>query len=347
MIKALWLVAPFVLLGACTDTEGGAGLSDAGASRDATPAAVDAAVTTDASRDAATPDAGPSDARASDGSPTDASPPDASAPDASAPDAGALCTRPVGERFSAGDACNFCECQADGSMTCTARVCRESIGGCTYEGVDHAYGERFPSADGCNACVCAASGLACTTRRACTDVPSSAILIESLDTACGDDPTFTPSRVLATLPVSDFTAPFLYERSRPANLYPESLPDTTVRVRLVYDGGFMVCRIPSADQPALDLQITVEWITADGALDEGFPAYLRRNNFGFLDAFLVAASLPLGGLHGAYTPNCALDPGGYSFAAQLEPDGHATGSMHRVCETDLALVVGTFDRPAP
>jgi hypothetical protein len=257
------------------------------------------------------------------------------------------CGHPVGERFSAGDACNFCECTASGGTTCTNRVCHESIGGCTYAGTMHDYGARFPSSDGCNECVCAASGLACTTRASCTDVPNSAILLESPDDACGTNPTFTPRHVLDTLPTTDFTAPFHYDRARPVAQYPESLPDTNVRIRVVFDGGFMVCRIPMPTQPSLDLQVTVEWITEDGAFDEGFPAYLRRNDFGFLDAFLIDASAPLGGLHGSYSPNCALDPGGYSFDAQIEPNGHATGSAHRICETDLYLTIGDFDRAAP
>lgn len=282
------------------------------------------------------PDAGEDAAVLADGGSGDTGPIDATS-----------CGHPLGERFAAGDACNFCECRADGSTLCTDRVCHESIGGCTYEGTPHAYGERFPSSDGCNECVCAASGLACTTRSGCTDVPSSAILLESPDAACGTDPTFTPAHVLATLPTSDLTAPFLYDRARPAIQYPESLPDTNVRLRVVFDGGFMVCRIPSPSQPALDLEVTVEWITEDGAFDEGFPAYLRRNGFGFLDAWLVDASAPLGGLHGSYVPNCALDPGGYSFSAQIDADGHASGAAHRVCETDLSLVIGSFDHPAP
>lgn len=343
MKKALAGVVILSLLSACD--EPGALPSDA---------EVDAGGGLDLGADAAvdaTPDAAPADSEPLDTGPTDGGSTDAIADaglaDALPNDSGIGCGHPVGERYSAGDACNFCECRSDGSTVCTNRVCAESIGGCTYNGTAHGYGERFPSSSGCNECVCAASGLACTTRAGCALEADSAILLESADAHCGDDLDFTPAQVLTTLPVADFTAPFLYDRARPANLYPESLPDTEVRVRLVFEGGFMVCRLPSPDQPALDLQITVEWITADGALNEGFPAYLRRNNFGFLDAWLMAASQPLGGLHGSYSPNCALDPGGYSFETQVEPDGHATGSMHRVCETDLALTVGTFDRPAP
>jgi len=147
------------------------------------------------------------------------------------------------------------------------------------------------------------------------------------------------------LPSTDFTAPFLYDRDRDG--YPEVLPDTNVRIRTIFDQGFMVCRIPSPTHPALDLQITVEWITEDGALDEGFPAYLRKNNFGFVDAYEIAASIPLGGLGFSYTPICSLDPGPYSFGMSIEPDGHATGSMYRVCETDLSLLIGSFDHAAP
>lgn len=262
------------------------------------------------------------------------------------PDAGP-CERPVGERYPIGDACNFCECNADGTRTCTDRVCTGGAGGgCMYAGTMHDYAERFPSSDGCNECVCAASGLACTARASCTDVPDSAILLESPTDPCGTDSSFTPASVLDGLPTTDFVAPFLYDRGRDVMLYPESLPDTNVRIRISYDDGFLVCRIPDPSQPALDIEVRMEWITEDGAFDEGFHTYLRKNGFGFVDAWQLVASAPLGGLHGTYTPNCALDPGGYSFDAQIEPNGHASGAAHRVCETDLPLTIASFERPA-
>lgn len=264
----------------------------------------------------------------------------------SGPDAGScLLEHTAGDRYPAGDVCNFCVCNGDGSTTCTDRPCPVSTGGCTYAGTAHDYGARFPSTDGCNECVCAASGLACTRRAGCAASDEGAILLESLNDVCGENSEFTPGNVLATLPTTDFIAPFLYERTRTA--YPEVLPDTDIRLRIVYDGGFLVCRIPMPTQPALDIQVTVEWITEDGAFDEGFPAYLRRNDFGFVDSWTTVASAPLGGLNGTYTPICSLDPGGYAFAAEVEPNGHATGTINRVCETDIPLIVGTFDRPAP
>jgi hypothetical protein len=250
----------------------------------------------------------------------------------------------AGDRYPASDVCNFCECQADGSVDCTDRMCFEELSGCEYEGTEYDYGARFPSTDGCNECVCAASGLACT-RRSCASSDEGAILLESPDEPCGADPEFTPRAILERLPTTDFTAPFLYDRERIS--YPEVLADTNIRVRVIFDQGFMVCRIPSPDQPALDLQIVVEWITEDGAFDEGFPAYLRKNNFGFVDAYEIAATIPLGGLAGSYTPICSIDPGAYSFGISIEPDGHATGSSYRVCETDLSFMIGSFDRPAP
>lgn len=295
-----------------------------------------------------TPDA-PSDAPAPPGDAPGDAPDDAARDAASAADAPASClsTHASGERFPVGDGCNFCDCAADGSTTCSTRTCVDSIGGCTYDGTAYAYGARFPSTDGCNECVCAASGLACTRRASCPGgLDEGAILMESLDESCGADPTFTARSVLEGLPHDDLTAPFLYDRARAS--YPESLPDTTVRMRIVYENGFFaVCRLPMPDQPAIDMQVTLEWITADGAFDEGLPAYLRRNDFGFVDAWWVAATVPLGELSGSYTPNCALDPGDYAFDAQLDPDGHAAGSIRRVCETDLSFDVGTFERPAP
>lgn len=244
----------------------------------------------------------------------------------------------VGERFAVGDDCNFCDCLSDGSTACTQRACQGTLPGCTYAGQDHAYAERFPATDGCNECVCAASGLACT-RRPCSSADEGAILVESLDTPCGPDASFTAQAVLDGLPVSDVDAPFLYQKSGP--LYPETLPDTTVRFRIVYDGGFAVCRIPAPGQEAFDIEVMVEWITKDGSFDEGFHTYLRRNAGGFVDAWFIAASAPPGGLDGTYNPAC-LDPNGMVFGATIDADGTATGSVSKVCETDILLEVATW-----
>ena len=161
-----------------------------------------------------------------------------------------------------------------------------------------------------------------------------------LDEACGDDPEFTGAQVLSELPISEVTAPLLYERDR--ELYPESLPDTTVTVRVVYEGGYVVCRIPSPTQPAIDMAIILEWMTEDGAFDEGLHAYLRRNNFGFLHAFTTVASAPAGGLDGSYDPSC-LDPNGFGFSAQFNDDGSVVGSVSKACEIDIGLDVGSFE----
>lgn len=244
----------------------------------------------------------------------------------------------AGERYAVGDDCNFCDCHADGTTTCTQRTCKGSMPGCDYGGQQHAYAERFPATDGCNECVCAASGLACT-RRDCASSDEGAILVESLDTPCGPDTMFTARAVLDDLPVSDLEAPFLYNKSGP--LYPETLPDTKVRFRVVYDGGFAVCRIPSPGQEAFDIEVMVEWITADGAFDEGFHTYLRRNAGGFVDAWFIAAGAPKGGLDGTFNPAC-LDPNGFSFGATINADGTAEGDIGKTCETDILLTVGTW-----
>lgn len=267
---------------------------------------------------------------------------DAAVGDASA-DAGPSCLdegHAAGDRVPVGDDCNFCECGADGATTCTARTCPAEGPGCTYDGVEHGYGERFAATDGCNECVCAASGLACT-RRCSGLAEEGAILLESMNESCGDNDAFTGHAVIAGLPVSDLRAPFDYDAARA--LYPETRADTEVRFRIVYDGGFVVCRLPSPDQPAIDVEVVLEWITADGAFDEGLHAYLRRNDFGFVDAWLVVASAPVGGLDGTYSPGC-LDPNGFSFSAEIEPDGTARGRVSKACETDIGLDVGTFER---
>jgi hypothetical protein len=253
-------------------------------------------------------------------------------------DAGTSCIdegRMPGERYRAGD-CDACTCNADGSATCTDRECRATSEGCEYGGVMHAYGERFPASDACNECVCAASGLACTRRPACDPLDEGAILVESLDTPCGSDSEFTAQSVLNTLP-DVIEAPFLYRRGDP---YGETLVDTTVAIRLFAD-GFVVCRLPSEDQPAFDIEVVADWVTADGAFDEGLHGYIRKNGFGFVDAVLVFGSAPAGGLDGTYSPACPA-PGGIGFFAQIETDGSATGNVSKICEADILLDVGTF-----
>jgi hypothetical protein len=249
----------------------------------------------------------------------------------------------AGERYSLGDDCNFCDCNADGSTACTDRTCPSTPGGCDYNGVGHLYGEVFPDSLGCNDCVCAASGLACT-RRDCTTVEEGAILVESLDTPCGDDPTFTAQAVLDGLPVDDFETDLLYATDSP--IYPETLPDTTVRVRVVYDGGFAVCRIPNPGQEAFDIEVLAEWISADGAFDEGFHTYLRRDATSFVDAWYLIASAPPppNGLDGSYNPAC-LDPNGFGFSVTFDASGVVDGAVTKTCETDISLTVGTLLYP--
>jgi len=246
----------------------------------------------------------------------------------------------VGERYPTGDGCNFCDCHADGGVACTDRPCPVQVG-CTYNGVDHAYAEHFPATDGCNECVCAASGLACT-RRDCAASDEGAILVESLDTPCGPDPAFTGKSALDGLPISDLVVAFPYNKDGP--IYPEVLPDTTVRVRVVYDGGFVVCRIPAPGQEAFDIEASLEWITADGSFDEGFHTFLRRSYPNFVDQWTVYASAPAGGLHGTFNPAC-LDPNGFSFAVTADVNGTAVGDVSKVCETDILLTVGAWSYP--
>jgi hypothetical protein len=269
---------------------------------------------------------------------------DAAAGDAgvdAAPDSGESCLEAghtAGERYAVGDDCNFCDCLADGTSECTARSCGSTTSGCTYAGTDYAYAERFPATDGVNECVCAASGLACTRRD--EGLPEEgAILLESMDAQCGDDPEFTGRAVLQGLPIADFTTDFPYERER--DLYPETRPDTRLRIRVVYDEGYIVCRLPMPTQPAIDAEVVVEWITEDGAFDEAFHTYLRRNNFGFVDAWISLATAPHGGLDGAYDPSC-LDPLGTTFSVQINPDSSSQGSISKICETDILLDVGRW-----
>lgn len=263
---------------------------------------------------------------------------DASITDAGTPPSCIDQGRAIGERYLVDHDCNFCDCNADGTETCTTRMCTVLDAPCTYDNVAHAYGERFPSTDGCNECACAVSGLACT-RRACPNGnDEGAILLETMTATCGLA-TFTPMSVLGELPYADVQAPFLYDRARMT--YPETLPDSTVDVRVVYDGGFIACRIPAPGQEALDIEAIVEWRTADGAFDEGFRAYLRKNAGGFVDAWYFSASAPRNGLNGSYI-NACFDPGGLSFDGQIDRDRSSFGSVTRICESDIALTVGAW-----
>jgi hypothetical protein len=255
-------------------------------------------------------------------------------------DAGPSCIdegHPAGKRYRL-DACNVCVCNEDGTSTCSDRECLGTFEGCEYAGAMHAYGERFPSTDTCNECVCAASGLACTRRTECEPNDEGAILVESLDTPCGTDPEFTAQSVLNDLPTSIDTR-LLYRREPP---YGETLPDTDLSIHFFVE-GFVVCRLPSEDQPAFDIEVLADWVSADGAFDEGLHGYVRKNGFGFVDAVLVEGVAPPGGLDGTYSPGCP-DPGTFGFFAQIELDGSSHGYILKICEADTALDVGTFGR---
>jgi hypothetical protein len=250
-------------------------------------------------------------------------------------------TLKVGDRRPAGDGCNWCECRADGSTVCTKRTCSPSAG-CMYAGAAHKYGERFPSSNGCNECVCAASGLACT-RLPCSDGQvheEGAILLGGLTEPCGNLPWLTGAHVLSYVRPEGYHAPFGYQRS--AMYFPEILPDTRSHVRVAYDSGFVVCRIPAPGQEAIDMEVEVEVLTDDGAFDEGLHAYLRRTNSKFVDnAHTVASVESWSELSGAYDPRCR-DALGITFEAELHSDGSARGGISKVCEVDIVTEVGSW-----
>jgi hypothetical protein len=188
--------------------------------------------------------------------------------------------------------------------------------------------------------VCAASGLACTRRTCAGAREEGAILLEDLNEACGDRAAFSAGNVLAELPFGVIDAPFLYDRARAT--YPESRADTAVSVRIAYAGGFAVCRIEAPGRAAIDMEVAIEWRTADGAFDEGLQGYLRKNDFGFLDAWFVQTSLPVGSLTGTYSPACPLTRD-MAFSAQIDRTGAANGSVMKTCEGDIGLEVGRFE----
>jgi hypothetical protein len=250
----------------------------------------------------------------------------------------------AGERYPLGDDCNFCDCAADGNATCTTRTCAPVGMSCEYAGTLHAYGETFAASDGCNECACAASGLACTRRDCAPEIVESAILLESSSEPCGFED-FTINTVLSALPYTEFTTTFPYIRDR--EFYPEVNPDSTITVRISYDGGVAACRIPMPGQEAIDLEVRVEFITADGKFNEGLHAYLRRDRTSMVDWFNMVASVPTSGLSGFYGPAC-FDANGYVFHVNIFGDGHAEGAISKTCETDIYLDIGAFEyTPAP
>lgn len=266
--------------------------------------------------------------------------PDVPGPDAPPP----TCDQP-GAHYPAEDTCNWCECSADGLETCTTRACVVSDNTCEYGGEPHPYGVRFDAGNGCNECVCAASGLACTVRD-CGVIENSAILLDSLDDACGEED-FTGHALLAYLQAG-YDAGFSYDRDRPANLYPETAADSRIAVNVAYDGGYIVCRMPDSNQAAIDMDARLELRTADGAFDEGMQVYLRRTESVFWDGVSVLGGVipSASALHGTYDPNC-LDAGALSVYVDFDHEGRSTGSINKVCEIDMSLPVGTWSYPAP
>jgi hypothetical protein len=81
----------------------------------------------------------------------------------------------VGQTFPAGDGCNTCTCEPDGSVACST-ACDAGPppipdGGpgnvCVYEGNTYAVGQTFPAGDGCNTCSCSADDTVLCTTIAC------------------------------------------------------------------------------------------------------------------------------------------------------------------------------------
>jgi len=327
-LHARTILLTLLVLAAGCACEGTTGAPDASSRPDA---GSDALARDDAGSDAPQRDAGLETGR------------DAGADAAVGADAGPSCLEDghaAGERFALPDHCNFCDCNADGTRTCTTRTCGPAFTTCELDGTVHEYGESFELGDGCNECVCAASGLACTRRTCMGAREEGAILLEDLNASCGDRAAFSAANVLAEMPFDVIDAPFPYERMR--ETYPESRADTTVSVRIAYAGGFAVCRLEAPGRAAIDMEVAIEWRTADGAFDEGLHGYLRKNDFGFLDAWFVLSTLPVASLTGTYSPACPMTRD-LSFSAQIERTGAASGSVMKACEGDIGLEVGRFE----
>jgi hypothetical protein len=71
---------------------------------------------------------------------------------------------PPGQSFAAGDGCNTCKCEHDGTVGCTLMAC---VATCSYGGTSYGAGQSFPAADGCNICGCQADGSVICTQQDC------------------------------------------------------------------------------------------------------------------------------------------------------------------------------------
>jgi hypothetical protein len=70
-----------------------------------------------------------------------------------------------GQSFLAPDGCNSCECQSDGTISCTDMECAT---GCFYQGQTYSPGQSFPLGDDCgNSCICEGNGEVSCTGIAC------------------------------------------------------------------------------------------------------------------------------------------------------------------------------------
>jgi hypothetical protein len=74
-----------------------------------------------------------------------------------------------GSTFPAGDGCNSCYCDVDGSVSCTLVGCAAT---CVYEDTTYHAGASFPASDGCNTCSCQADGSIVCTELDCGSVCS-------------------------------------------------------------------------------------------------------------------------------------------------------------------------------
>lgn len=247
---------------------------------------------------------------------------------------------PEGARIYQGDGCNFCDCEGGELTNCTTRTC-ESIGGCEYDGTMYEYAEHFDSTDGCNECVCAASGLACTRRDKCVDGnEEGAILLEDDDQLCGGLEGFNGASVKSGLEPLSRTGVLDYNELGP--LYPDTLPDTDMTLSITFpEDGFVVCRIPSAGQEALDIEAVLEWRSDDGQFDEAQHTYVRRNFRGFLMAYTGVASIDAQNIHGTYSPGCP-DAQSISIGPRWNDDGTAQTGISKTCETDIGLQTGEW-----
>ncbi|XP_078330799.1 uncharacterized protein LOC111116488 [Crassostrea virginica] len=86
----------------------------------------------------------------------------------------------VGQNVPAGDDCNTCTCNTDGSVRCTEKICF-----CDYQGRKIRVGQNVDAGDNCNTCTCQSNGQVTCTQKQCSHSPPVDVCSEPKPTCKG------------------------------------------------------------------------------------------------------------------------------------------------------------------